>query len=127
MNRTTKKPTPKPKEAKPRKQKPGPDSPYEIMFETRKLVRALGQSINPQIGQQLDRLIQQGEQIMSELADVKKAIADERAEVQAKLAALATEVQALKDQIASGTPVTSTDLDELITEIKDISEPSTPV
>ena len=40
MHRTPKsKPKPKPKEG--RHKKPGPDSPYEIMHETRKLVRGI--------------------------------------------------------------------------------------
>jgi hypothetical protein len=129
---------PKPKEVKPRHKKPGPDSPYEIMFETRKLVRLLGQqSVSLTIGRQLDRLIQQGDSIMSALtdlqnkmADVATAISEEKKEVQGMLTDLKTQIKALQDQIAAGGTVGDADLialsakaDEIIGQVKGISEP----
>lgn len=62
--------------------------------------------------------------------DVLDAIAAEKAEVTAKLDAqtaqvndLNAQVQALKDQIATGSPVTAADLDEIVAAVHDIVTP----
>jgi hypothetical protein len=112
-------PKPKPKEV--RHKKPGPDSPYEIMHETRKLVRLL---------------IKQGDTIMSALTDLQAkvdelttAIAEEKTEVQGMLTDLKAQVKALQDQIAAGGTVTdadlvavSTQIDATIAQVKGISD-----
>ena len=67
-----------------------------------------------------NRIIHNQEVIMATLAEVKQAVADEKAEVLAKLTALGEEIQALKDQIAAGSPVTAADLDELVASVHDI-------
>jgi predicted nucleic acid-binding Zn-ribbon protein len=72
------------------------------------------------------KVTKQGRLIMGTKQELEEAIAAERAEVQGALASLKTEIQALKDQIASGSPVTPADLDNLIAAVKDISEPQAP-
>lgn len=57
---------------------------------------------------------------MATKQEVIDAIAAEKAEVQAKLDALGTEIQSLKDQIAAGSPVTPADLDEIVSLVHDI-------
>lgn len=56
--------------------------------------------------------------------DVKKeilqAIADEKAQVTEALTDLSKQIQDLKDQITTGTPVSQADLDEIKVAIQDI-------
>lgn len=54
------------------------------------------------------------EEIMTSKQDVLDAIASEKADI-------IKEIQDLKDQIASGSPVTSADLDEIIASVKGMS------
>jgi len=58
--------------------------------------------------------------IMATLAEVKQAISDEKAEVAQALTDLNKQIQDLKDQIANGTPVTASDLDDVISAVHDI-------
>lgn len=130
---------------KPRKRKEEncPITPNETR-EWRKDVLAVlrGMAVNIlKTNRSVDKLITQGGKIMATLAEVKAAVeqvkADiiaEKGEVQTALKALKDEIQALKDQIAAGNPVTSADMDSLLssvneigTGVKDISEPSVPV
>ena len=57
---------------------------------------------------------------MATLLEVKDAIAAEKAEVLAAVTGLNDQVQALKDQIAAGSPVTAADLDDLVSQVHDI-------
>ena len=57
---------------------------------------------------------------MATLQEVKDAIAEEKTQVLNKLTELNTEIQALKDQIAAGSPVTVADLDDLKAAVNDI-------
>lgn len=58
--------------------------------------------------------------IMASKQEVLDAIAAEKAEVAQKLTDLETQIQALKDQIAAGSPVTAEDLDEIVAAVNDI-------
>lgn len=58
--------------------------------------------------------------IMASLQEVKDAIAAEKQEVLDGVKALNDQIQALKDQIANGTPVTAADLDEIVSSVHDI-------
>lgn len=60
------------------------------------------------------------EKLMATLQEVKDAIAAEKAEVLAGVGALNDQIQALKDQIANGDPVTPEDLDALVSSVHDI-------
>lgn len=60
---------------------------------------------------------------MATKADVLQAIADEKAQVTTAVEDLNTQIQALKDQIANGIPVTPDDLDEIVTAVHDIFVP----
>ncbi len=68
---------------------------------------------------------------MATKQDVLDAIAAEKAAVTAKLDAqtaqitdLNTQIQALKDQIANGSPVTPADLDDIVSAVHDIFTPT---
>ncbi len=63
------------------------------------------------------------EVIMATKQDVLDAIAAEKAEVIGKVDDLNAQVQALKDQIEAGNPVTSADLDEIVSAVHDIFVP----
>ena len=54
---------------------------------------------------------------------ILQAIADEKAQVQSGIDALNVKIQALQDQIASGSVVTAADLDEIKTAVQDIFTP----
>lgn len=54
------------------------------------------------------------QEVNDKLTVLATNIALERAEVQAGIASLKAEIQALKDQLASGTVVTPADLDNLV-------------
>ncbi len=59
---------------------------------------------------------------MGDLAGLTETIVAEHAEVQAKLDALAADLQACKDAQANGTPVTAEQFDTLIAQVQGISE-----
>lgn len=63
--------------------------------------------------------------IMATKADVLQAIADEKAQVTQAITDMNAQIQALKDQIANGTPVTAADLDEIASAVHDIFVPAT--
>lgn len=65
------------------------------------------------------------EHIMATVQEVKDAILAEKTQVQEKLAAVAVEIQALKDQIAAGGGATTAQMDELMAAIKEIFTPDT--
>lgn len=85
----------------------------------------------------MDALEAQGVKIMATLEEVQAkleainlAITEERSEVQTLLGGLRDQIQALQDQIASGTVVTQEQLDGLaasadaiVSRVRDISEP----
>ena len=94
------------------------------------------------IKQSLSLLVKQGEVIMVTLKDFQdklvelgQTIVAEKVEVQTLLTDLKAQVKTLQDQITAGSPVSQTDLENLmlavndiITGVKDISEPViTPV
>jgi len=79
------------------------------------------------IKQMLAPLIRQGERIMATLADVQAALTKasedataEKAEVAAAIQALTEEIRVLQEQIATGSAVTSADLDALIIQVEGI-------
>lgn len=61
---------------------------------------------------------------MATKAEVLQAIADEKAQVLTAIEEFNKQVQELKDQIASGDPVTATDLDDIVTAVHDIFIPT---
>lgn len=61
---------------------------------------------------------------MASKADVLQAIADEKAQVTQAITDLNAQIQSLKDQIASGSPVTPADLDEIANAVHDIFVPN---
>ncbi len=63
-------------------------------------------------------------EIMATKAEVLQAIADEKAQVLTAIEEFNKQVQELKDQIASGDPVTATDLDDIVTAVHDIFIPT---
>lgn len=63
------------------------------------------------------------ELIMATKQEVLDAIAAEKQEVITAVNDLNTQIQALKDQIASGSPVTAADLDEITAAVHDIFVP----
>ena len=69
------------------------------------------------------QLTQTGVNIMANVQQVQDAIAAEKAQVSEKLAALAAEMQALRDQIAGGAAATPAQLDELIVAVQNIFTP----
>ena len=85
----------------------------------------------------LDLLVTQGGLIMSTLLDLQNKLVElgqtiiaEKVEVQGLLTALKAQIKVLQDQIAAGSPVSQADLDtlvlsvnDIITGVKDISEP----
>ena len=78
-------------------------------------------------GKKIDRLIKsitRGEKTMAtiaeQLAELRATIAQVKVDLADEKTEVAAAIQALKDQIGSGTPVTAADLDELITSVKDI-------
>lgn len=54
---------------------------------------------------------------------ILQAIADEKAQVQAGIDVLNAKIQALQDQIASGSVVTAADLDEIKAAVNNIYTP----
>jgi phage-related minor tail protein len=66
------------------------------------------------------------EQLMSIAQDLKDTATAEGVEVKAKLDALAVEIQALKEQVANGTPITEAELEEVKQAIKNIFTPASP-
>ncbi len=62
---------------------------------------------------------------MATKQEVLDAIAEEKAQVVSAVNDLNTQIQALKDQIANGTPVTSEDLDQIVSAVHDIFVPTT--
>lgn len=64
-----------------------------------------------------------GRLIMATKQEVLDAIAAEKAEVVQSITDLNAQIQALKDQIESGSPVTSADLDEIAAAVNDIFVP----
>lgn len=69
---------------------------------------------------EIAKLKRQGVNIMGELQDVKNAIAQVKTDLANEKVEVAAEIQKLKDQIAAGSPVTSQDLDDLITSVNEI-------
>jgi esterase/lipase len=63
--------------------------------------------------------------IMATKQEVLDAIVAEKAQVLEGLTILNDQIQALKDQIASGTAVTAADLDEIVSAVNDIFIPAT--
>lgn len=62
---------------------------------------------------------------MATKQEVLDAIVAEKAQVLEGLTILNDQIQALKDQIASGTAVTAADLDEIVSAVNDIFIPAT--
>jgi len=56
---------------------------------------------------------------------ILQAIADEQAQVAAGVAALNAQIQALRDQLAAGTPITEADLEEIKNAVQNIFTPPT--
>jgi len=56
---------------------------------------------------------------------ILQAIADEQAQVAAGIAALNAQIQALRDQLAAGTPITEADLEEIKDAVQNIFTPPT--
>jgi len=56
---------------------------------------------------------------------ILQAIADEQAQVAAGVAALNAQIQALRDQLAAGTPITEADLEEIKNAVQNIYTPPT--
>ena len=56
---------------------------------------------------------------------ILQAIADEQAQVAAGIAALNAQIQALRDQLAAGTPITEADLEEIKNAVQNIFTPPT--
>ncbi len=69
-------------------------------------------------------IIKQGEKIMATKQDVLDAIAQEKTQVMNAVSDLNNQIQALKDQIAAGSPVTAADLDEITNAVHDIFVPA---
>ena len=65
--------------------------------------------------------------IMATKQEVLDAIAAEKAQVASALEELGIQIQALKDQIAAGDPVTAADLDDIVSAVNDIFIPAPPV
>lgn len=65
--------------------------------------------------------------IMATKQDVLAAIAAEKTQVLEAITELENQIQALKDQIAAGTPVTAEDLDDIVSAVNDIFIPAPPV
>jgi len=62
-------------------------------------------------------------EIMATKQEVLDAIASEKAQVLEAVESLNVQIQALKDQLAAGTPITDADLDEIVTAVNDIFIP----
>ena len=65
------------------------------------------------------------EEIMGAKEQILQAIADEQAQVAAGVAALNAQIQALRDQLAAGTPITEADLEEIKNAVQNIFTPPT--
>jgi len=65
------------------------------------------------------------EAIMGAKEQILQAIADEQAQVAAGIAALNAQIQALRDQLAAGTPITEADLEEIKNAVQNIFTPPT--
>ena len=65
------------------------------------------------------------EEIMGAKEQILQAIADEQAQVAAGIAALNAQFQALRDQLAAGTPITEADLEEIKNAVQNIFTPPT--
>ena len=65
------------------------------------------------------------EAIMGAKEQILQAIADEQAQVAAGVAALNAQIQALRDQLAAGTPITEADLEEIKNAVQNIFTPPT--
>jgi len=65
------------------------------------------------------------EEIMGAKEQILQAIADEQAQVAAGIAALNAQIQALRDQLAAGTPITEADLEEIKNAVQNIFTPPT--
>ena len=76
----------------------------------------------------LRQLLTQGDNLMSTVAEIRESLTM----VDAKLDGIATEIQALKDQIASGVPVSQEDLDNFMNQVtaiqakEDVINPPAP-
>lgn len=68
-------------------------------------------------------LIIGGLYLMTTVAEIQEAIANEKAQVQTRLDQLASEIQALKDQLASGEIVTQEQLEALKVAVENIFNP----
>jgi ACT domain-containing protein len=67
-----------------------------------------------------ERMMATLEDVKAEISTLKDHIATEGAEVKTAVTALQDQVATLQAQIAAGTAVTSADLDDLITQLKDV-------
>jgi len=65
--------------------------------------------------------------LMATKQDVLAAIAAEKTQVLEAITELENQIQALKDQIAAGTPVTEADLDDIVSAVNDVFIPAPPV
>lgn len=75
--------------------------------------------------ERLAALERQNRKLMTDVASVKKLVKDideETNAVAAKVEAQAAALQALKDQVAAGNPVTQDDLDAIGTELGTVSD-----
>lgn len=61
---------------------------------------------------------------MATKQEVLDAIAAEKLEVTTAITNLNSQIQALKDQIANGSPVTAADLDDILNSVHDIFTPA---
>lgn len=129
----------RPKEVKKPRRLPK-KSPQEMLCEIHCLITAMAPQLD-ETAKKVVRLHQQGEQIMTQLSDIKAQIEQlkvdivaEKAEVQGKLDVATAKVKELEATVAAGGTVTAADLDTLalsLTEVsasvKGISEPDAPI